>query len=95
MSVTSTVARQGPTREIVSRAAARIAVLTRSRVLAMVTVPNDCPFWESISTSMRPTFEDCWRSRRSKSSPRRPSVWPKMAPTTSERSTTPSAVIAA
>ncbi len=72
-----------------------MAVSTRSRLEATVTSPNDWPPSLVISTSMRPTFEDCWRSRRSSSSPSSPSVCPKIAPTTSLRSTTPSAVIAA
>lgn len=95
MLVTSTEAWQGPMRSIVSSAAARIAVSTLSRLDATVTSPNDWPFSDSTATSIRPTREDSWRSRRSSSSPRSPSVWPNTAPTTSLRSTTPSAAMVA
>ena len=88
---TDTWATHGPTRSMVSREAARMAVSARSRDEAMRISPFVSPFLLAIWTSIRPTRPVLWRSRRSRSSPSNPSVWPKMAPTTSDFSTTPSA----
>jgi len=88
---TLTRATQGPTRSMVSRDAARIAVSALSRDDAIYISPFVSPFLLEIWTSILPTRPVLWRSRRSRSSPSNPSVWPNMAPTTSGFSTTPSA----
>src|SRR6266545_636513 len=85
----------GPTRSIVSSAAAKIDVSTWSSEDGMRIVPSLRPFLLCTSTSMRPMRPLFCRSRRSSSSPSSPSVWPKTAPTTSGFSTIPSASIRA
>ena len=56
-------------------------------------IPSDLPPLEVTSTSILPILPDFCRSLRSRSSPSRPSVCPKIAPTTSGFSTIPSALI--
>jgi len=56
-------------------------------------MPSDLPDLEVTSTSILPILPDFCRSLRSSSSPRSPSVCPKIAPTTSGFSTMPSALI--
>ena len=86
---------QGPTLSIVSNADASIAVSTLSRLDGTVISPSDFPFFESMFTSILPILPLFCKSLRSSSSPNSPSVCPKIAPTTSGFSTTPSAVILA
>src|SRR3989442_13643897 len=85
------VALHGPTRSIVSRAAARIEVSTWSSEDGIRVVPSVRPFLLWTSTSIRPMRPLFCRSRKSSCSPRSPSVWPTTAPTTSRFSTFPSA----
>src|SRR5437870_600662 len=85
------VALHGPTRSIVSRAAARIEVSTWSSEDGIRIVPSLRPFLLWTSTSIRPMRPLFCRSLKSNSSPRSPSVWPNTAPTTSGFSTIPSA----
>src|SRR5438132_479846 len=89
------VALHGPTRSIVSRAAAKMDVSTWSSEDGMRIKPSLRPFLLCTSTSMRPMRPPFCRSRKSSSSPRSPSVWPNTAPTTSGFSTIPSASIRA
>src|SRR5213594_4421439 len=85
------VALHGPTRSIVSSAAARIEVSTWSSEDGIRIVPSLRPFLLWTSTSIRPMRPLFCRSLKSNSSPRSPSVWPNTAPTTSGFSTIPSA----
>src|SRR2546426_7475116 len=89
------VALHGPTRSIVSRAAAKMDVSTWSSEDGIRIRPSLRPFLLCTSTSMRPMRPPFCRSRKSSSSPRSPSVWPNTAPTTSGFSTIPSASIRA
>ena len=61
----------------------------------MMISPEDLPCFAVTLTSMRPILPDRCSSRSSKSLPSSPSVWPKIAPITSGRSTMPSIVIEA
>src|SRR5438309_249455 len=85
------VALHGPTRSIVSRAAAKIEVSTWSSEEGIRIVPSLRPFLLCTSTSIRPMRPLFCKSLRSSSSPSSPSVWPNTAPTTSGFSTIPSA----
>jgi hypothetical protein len=85
-----TLALQGPTRFILSTLAAMSAVLTRSRLVGMVIVPNVRSFLLCRSISILPMRPVFCSSLRSSSGPNNPSVWPKTAPITSGFSTTPS-----
>jgi len=85
-----TLAWQGPTRFMLSTLAAMSAVLTRSRLVGMVMVPNVRSFLECRSISILPILPVFWSSLRSSSGPKSPSVCPKTAPITSGFSTTPS-----
>ena len=89
------VALQGPTLSILSKAAASITVSTLSKDVGRVIFPELFPFLDSNSTSILPTLADLCNSLKSNSVPRRPSVWPNIAPTTSDFSITPSALIVA
>jgi hypothetical protein len=85
-----TFAEQGPTRFMLSMLAAISAVLTRSRLVGIVMVPNVWSFLECRSISILPMRPVFWSSLRSSSGPNKPSVCPKTAPITSGFSTTPS-----
>jgi len=85
-----TLAWQGPTRFMLSTLAAMSAVLTRSRLVGIVMVPNVRSFLECRSISILPMRPVFWSSLRSSSGPKSPSVCPKTAPMTSGFSTTPS-----
>src|SRR2546428_553043 len=74
------VALHGPTRSIVSRAAAKMDVSTWSNEDGIRIRPSLRPFLLCTSTSMRPMRPPFCRSRKSSSSPRSPSVWPNTAP---------------
>jgi hypothetical protein len=52
--------------------------------------PFVLPDFVSVSTSILPILPDLCSSLSSSSEPKRPSVWPKIAPMTSGLSTTPS-----
>ena len=85
-----TLAEQGPTLFMLSMLAAMSAVLTRSRLVGIVIVPEVRSFFECNSISILPIRPVFWSSLRSSSGPKRPSVCPKTAPITSGFSTTPS-----
>jgi hypothetical protein len=85
-----TLAEHGPTRFMLSMLAAIRAVLTRSRLVGIVIVPNVRSFFECNSISILPMRPVFWSSLRSSSGPKSPSVCPKTAPITSGFSTTPS-----
>jgi len=82
-------ASHGPTRSMVSRADAKIAVSTLSKLEGTLIVPLDFPPFDSILTSIRPILPVFCSSLKSKSFPSNPSVCPKIAPTTSGFSTMP------
>ena len=90
---TSILALHGPTLSIVSRDAARIEVSTLSRLEGTKIFPFVFPPLAVTITSILPILPVFCRSRRSRSAPRSPSVCPKIAPTISGRSITPSALI--
>ena len=93
--VTFSLALHGPMRWMISSAAPTIAVSALSSDEGIMISPAVFPPLVSTLTSILPILPDRWSSRSSKSAPRRPSVWPKMAPMTSGRSTTPSISIVA
>jgi len=85
-----TLAAQGPTLFMLSILAAIRAVLTRSRLVGIVIVPDVRSFLECKSISILPILPVFWSSLRSSSGPKRHWVFPKTAPITSGFSTTPS-----
>lgn len=85
-----TLAWQGPTRFMLSRLAAMIAVDTLSRLVGMIIDPVVMSCFDVRSISILPILPDFCNSRRSSSGPNKPSVCPKTAPMTSGFSTTPS-----
>jgi len=86
----NTLAPHGPTRFMLSTLAAISAVETRSKLVGIVMLPLVRSFFECNSISILPIRPVFWSSRRSRSGPKSPSVWPKTAPITSGFSTTPS-----
>ena len=91
--VISIFAMQGPILSMVSREAARTAVSVLSRLDGISIVPFDLPAVDFMFTSILPIRPVFWSSLRSRSLPNSPSVCPNIAPTTSGRSTIPSAFI--
>ena len=69
-----TFALHGPTRLMLSTLAAIKAVLTRSRLVGIVIVPNVRSFLECRSISILPMRPVFWSSLRSSSGPNKPSV---------------------
>ena len=85
-----TLAEQGPTLSTLSTAAAMSAAVLTSVDIGIRIAPYVLSFLDSRLISIRPTFHVFWSSFRFISGPKRPSVWPKIAPIKSAFSTTPS-----
>jgi len=85
-----TFAAHGPTRVIVSKLAASMAVDTLSRLVGIRIFPVVLSRFECNSISILPILPLFCSSLRSSSGPNKPSVCPKTAPITSGFSTTPS-----
>ncbi len=88
-----TLAVHGPTLSTVSTDAARIAVAVLFSETGITISPLLFPPSDLITIWILPIRPVRCSSRRSKSSPKRPSVCPNIAPTTSGLSTTPSTSI--
>src|SRR3989344_9468305 len=86
----SILALHGPILCIISNAAPTIDVSALSKEDGIMIEPFVFPVLVSVLTSILPILPDFCNSLSSRSAPKSPSVWPKIAPITSGLSTTPS-----